>query len=108
MAMAAADPDIRIEPAWKVSIVYGMPCAIYHMLPAAYYLSARFHDDFEAAVLHSLNGGGQNQARTILTGALTGAQVGLSGIPDRFITGLEQGEALLELAQRISQQTVDA
>ncbi|MGA9261965.1 MAG: ADP-ribosylglycohydrolase family protein, partial [Desulfobacterales bacterium] len=42
MAAAAADPEIRIEPAWKVSIVYGMPCAIYHQLPAAYYLAARF------------------------------------------------------------------
>ena len=41
MARAAADPEIRIEPAWKVSIVYGMPCAIYHQLPAAYYLSRR-------------------------------------------------------------------
>ena len=28
MAAAAIDPDIQIEPAWKVSIVYGMPCAI--------------------------------------------------------------------------------
>ncbi|HWQ08603.1 MAG TPA: ADP-ribosylglycohydrolase family protein, partial [Holophaga sp.] len=27
MAAAAVDPDIRIEPAWKVSLVYGMPCA---------------------------------------------------------------------------------
>ena len=53
MARAAADPDIRIEPAWKVSLVYGLPCAIYHQLPAAYYLAARFADDFEAAVLHA-------------------------------------------------------
>jgi len=43
MARAAADPAIRIEPAWKVSLVYGMPCAIYHQLPAAYYLAALFH-----------------------------------------------------------------
>jgi len=27
-ALAALDPDIKIEPAWKASIVYGMPCAI--------------------------------------------------------------------------------
>ena len=46
MAEAALDPGIKIEPAWKVSIVYGMPCAIYHQLPAAYYLAARFADDF--------------------------------------------------------------
>jgi len=98
MAEAAADPGIRIEPAWKVSIVYGMPCAVYHQFPAAYYLAARFSNDFESAVLHALNGGGQNQARGMLTGALVGAQVGLSGIPRRFIDGLENSGGLLELA----------
>jgi ADP-ribosylglycohydrolase len=102
MAQAAADPDIRIEPAWKVSIVYGMPCAIYHQLPAAYYLAARFCDDFESALLHAVNGGGQNQARAILTGALTGAQAGLSGIPQRFIDGLEDSSALSGLAAELA------
>lgn len=98
MAAAAVDPGIRIEPAWKVSIVYGMPCAIYHQLPAAYYLAARFRTDFEAAVLHAVNGGGQNQARAILTGALVGAQVGLSRIPQRFLDGLENAAILVRLA----------
>ncbi len=104
MAMAAADPDIRIEPAWKVSLVYGLPCAIYHQLPAAYYLAARFHDDFESAVLQSVNGGGQNQARSILTGALVGAQTGLSGIPSRFLDGLEDAPALIALATKLASQ----
>ncbi|EPR37674.1 ADP-ribosylation/Crystallin J1 [Desulfovibrio sp. X2] len=103
MARAAADPDIRIEPAWKVSLVYGMPCAIYHQLPAAYYLAARFADDFEAAVLHSVNGGGQNQARSILVGALVGAQTGLSGIPGRFLDGLEEAVELLDLSARLAE-----
>lgn len=102
MATAAADKDIRIEPAWKVSIVYGMPCAIYHQLPAAYYLAARFHNDFESAVLHAVNGGGQNQARAILTGALAGAQVGQQGIPGRFIDGLENNAELLRLSSRVA------
>jgi ADP-ribosylglycohydrolase len=101
MAEAAADPDIRIEPAWKVSLVYGMPCAIYHQLPAAYYLAARFSDDFESAVLHAVNGGGQNMARACLTGALVGAQVGLSRIPQRFVEGLENSKELVELAHRL-------
>jgi len=108
MAAAASDPDIRIEPAWKASIVYGMPCAIYHQLPAAYYLSARFHNDFESAVLHAVNGGGQNQARAILTGTLTGAQVGLTGIPKRFLEGLEKGDDLLVLAETLASHVVDA
>jgi ADP-ribosylglycohydrolase len=103
IAEAAADPDIRIEPAWKVSIVYGMPCAIYHQLPAAYYLAARFPGDFESAVLHAINGGGQNMARACLTGALVGAQVGLSGIPLRFVDGLENHTELISLAQRLGE-----
>lgn len=104
MAAAAVDADIRIEPAWKVSIVYGLPCAIYHQLPAAYYLAARFADDFESALLHAVNGGGQNQARAILTGALAGGQTGLTGIPQRFLRGLEQSEQLLALTERIAAQ----
>lgn len=104
MAAAAVDPGIKIEPAWKVSIVYGMPCAIYHMLPAAYYLSARFYNDFESAVLHAVNGGGQNQVRTILTGALTGAQTGMSGIPKRFLDGLENSQNLQQMASELAKQ----
>lgn len=104
MAEAAADAGIRIEPAWKVSIVYGMPCAIYHQLPAAYYLAARFRNDFESAVLHAVNGGGQNQARTILTGALVGAQVGFSAIPKRFLDGLEDQDKLKNLAMALTSQ----
>jgi len=100
-ARAARDPDIRIEPAWKVSLVYGMPCAIYHQLPAAYYLAARFTTDFESAVLHAVNGGGQNQARAMLTGALCGAQAGLAGLPRRLLEGLTDSPRLLELTERL-------
>jgi len=104
MAEAALDPYIRIEPAWKVSIVYGMPCAIYHQLPTAYYLAARFPNDFEHAVLNAVNGSGQNQARAILTGALVGAQVGLAGIPQRFLDGLENTSELTRLAGKLGEQ----
>ncbi len=102
MARAAHDPCVRIEPAWKVALVYGMPCAVYHQFPAAYYLAARFADDFEAGVLHAVNGGGQNLARAMLTGALVGAQVGLSGIPRRFIDGLARSDEQLDLARRLA------
>ncbi len=108
IAQAAIDPDIRIEPAWKVSLVYGMPCAVYHQFPAAYYLAARFANDFEAAVLNAVNGGGQNQARAILSGALAGAQTGLSGIPRRFLDGLEHSSELLELARQLARQMIVA
>lgn len=102
IARAAHDPDVRIEPAWKASLVYGMPCAVYHQFPAAYYLAARFADNFEMAVLHAVNGGGQNLARAMLAGALVGAQVGLAGIPRRFIDGLARGDELVALATELA------
>lgn len=73
IAAMIKDPAIRIEPAWKVSHLYGMPCAFYHQLPAAWYLAARFSDELESAVLHAINGGDQNQSRAMLTGALVWA-----------------------------------
>jgi len=71
---------------------------------AAYYLAARFWDDYESAVLHAVNGGGQNQARAILTGALVGAQTGLTGIPQRFLDGLEASDTLMSLAAKLASQ----
>ena len=106
IASAALDSDIRIEPAWKVSMVYGMTCAIYHQLPAAYHLAARFQNDFELAVLHAVNGGGENQARAVLTGALVGAQTGLSGIPRRFLDGLDETDTLQCLAMEVAKKAV--
>ncbi|MDE2119863.1 MAG: ADP-ribosylglycohydrolase family protein, partial [Betaproteobacteria bacterium] len=103
IARAAHDPGVRIEPAWKVSLVYGMPCAVYHQFPAAYYLAARFGGDFESAVLHAVNGGGQNQARAMLAGALCGAAGGIQAIPQRWLDGLEYGAERLVLARRLAQ-----
>ena len=80
------------------------PAASSTLQTASAIMAARFADDFESAVLHAVNGGGQNQARAILTGALVGAMVGLSGIPERFVTGLARHEARLQLARRIAAQ----
>ncbi len=107
MAATANDPAIKIEPAWKVSTVYGMPCAIYNLLPTVYYLAARFRQDFESAILHAVNAGGHNQARAMLTGSLVGAQVGLSGIPTRFLEGLNDCEELVSLTVRLAQAEAD-
>lgn len=103
IAQAVQDEGILIEPAWKVSLLYGLPCAVYHQLPAVYHLAARFQGDFESAVLHAINGGGQNLSRAMLTGALCGAIGGLEAIPQRFLEGLTEHDRYLKLAQQISE-----
>lgn len=107
MAETADDPDIQIEPAWKISTVYGMPCAIYNLLPTVYYLSARFRGDFENGVLNAVNAGGHNQARAMLVGSLVGAQVGLTGIPMRFFDGLNDRDELAALTVKLVQAKPD-
>jgi hypothetical protein len=58
------------------------------------YLAYRHHDDFEAAVVANTNAGGENCHRGSALGALVGASVGDSGISDRFIRGLADGQRL--------------
>jgi hypothetical protein len=99
---AARDPAVRVEPATAVCRLYGLACSLNFLLPAAYYLAARFPGSFETAVLTAINGGGNNMARASLVGALTGAAVGLSGIPERFITGLFDHTRLTHLASRVA------
>jgi ADP-ribosyl-[dinitrogen reductase] hydrolase len=93
---------ITFDPPHLISQVYGAHCEIQQLLPCAYYLVHRYPDDFEMAVLSAVNGGGNNMARAALTGGMSGAMNGLSGIPERFITGLKDHERLLELAEKVA------
>ena len=45
--------------------------------------------------------------RTSMVGALLGARVGLSGIPSRFIDGLEDSDYLISLAQKIADAALE-
>jgi ADP-ribosyl-[dinitrogen reductase] hydrolase len=99
---AAHDGAINIDPPWKACRLFGLACPLDFMLPIAYYFNSRFENDFELPVLSAINGGGNNMARASLTGALAGAQVGIRGIPQRFITGLANHKQLLEMAERVA------
>ncbi len=99
---AAQDQRIRIEPPEAVSKVYGMACPLMMAMPAAFSIAARFPDSFEDAMLTAINSGGNNLARGTLAGALSGTQAGLSGIPERFITGFKNHQKWVDLAIEIA------
>lgn len=99
---AATNPDITVEPPHLVGQLYGLACQMGFLAPAAYYLSSRFPHDFETAVLNAVNGGGNNMARAAMTGALSGAMVGIQGIPERFVEGLRDKEDILGAAERVA------
>ncbi len=103
----AWNPEITLDPPHLVAKVYGQHCEIQQLLPAAYYFGHRYTDDFENAVLAAINGGGNNMARTALTGGMSGALVGFKGIPERFIEGLGDHERLLALAEKVAELAVN-
>ena len=85
-----------------------MHCTLGMVMPAAYYYVSRFEDDFEKAVLTAVNMLGNNMTCAAMTGALSGAIVGIGHIPERFITGLHGGERILALAERVADVTLGA
>jgi ADP-ribosyl-[dinitrogen reductase] hydrolase len=101
----AWNPDLQMAAPHLMAKVYGQHCEIQQLLPAAYYFVHLYQDDFESAVLAAINGGGNNMARASLTGGMSGAMVGLSGIPERLIEGLTDHEELLALAEKVADLT---
>jgi ADP-ribosyl-[dinitrogen reductase] hydrolase len=99
----AVDSAVNIEPPSLICVLNGLSCTLGFSLPSCYYLIHRFPNDFEKSVLSAVNGGGNNMARAALVGALSGAMVGLHGIPERFILGLKDHKRFLDLARRVAE-----
>ena len=106
IANGVAEFHSKIEPAHRGVLLYGQFCAFFATLPSAYYCISRFPTNFTAAVLCSVNGGGQTTLRTSLVGALVGANVGVSNIPQRFLHGLKDYDEIVLLAQQIADLAV--
>ena len=100
-AQMGANQELGLDPV-VVCRLFGMNCTLGFMLPAAYFLIHRYPADFEMAVLTAVNAGGNNMARAALVGGLSGALVGLSGIPRKFVDGLKNSEHYLKMADVVA------
>jgi ADP-ribosyl-[dinitrogen reductase] hydrolase len=63
-------------------------CYIDQSFPSTLYLVARYHNDFEAALIANTNVGGDNCHRGAILGAILGDSLGVAAIPKRWINGL--------------------
>lgn len=63
-------------------------CYIDQSFPAVLYLAARYHDDFESALIANAGVGGDNCHRGAVLGGILGAALGFAAIPGRWIDGL--------------------
>lgn len=68
---------------------------------SAIFCAAFHYDNFEAAVTSAIRGGGDADTRGAIVGAIVGAQVGLEGIPQKYLEGLRQVHYLKYLDQKL-------
>lgn len=94
---------VRHNQSSDLDIIGGLlspACYIEQSFPSVLYLAARYHNDFESALIANTNVGGDNCHRGAVLGAILGAVLGESAIPKRWISGLT---AHVELNDEVEQ-----
>lgn len=84
-------------------------CPIGDITMTAVYALLKFPNDFEKSVLFCVNAGGDTDTMAAINGNMAGAVCGLSNIPRRWVTRLENGykgrDYILRLAKHLSDRS---
>lgn len=62
------------------------------------YCALKYPDDFDKALIASVNHSGDSDSTGAVTGNILGAYLGLSGIPEKYLENLELKNVIRELA----------
>jgi ADP-ribosylglycohydrolase len=90
-ALLAKAPGSTVSVTQVIGGMYSPACYIEDSFPSVLYLAARYHQDFEAALIANTNVGGDNCHRGAVLGTLMGAWLGYEAIPLRWRQGLVAG-----------------
>ena len=94
---------VRLNQSSDLEVIGGLlspACYVDQAFPSVLYLAARYHNDFEGALVANTNVGGDNCHRGAVLGAILGASLGIQAIPERWINGLTAHD---EINQEIEQ-----
>lgn len=67
-------------------------------LAIAIYCTLKYSNDFDKALIASVNHSGDSDSTGAVTGNILGTYLGLSGIPEKYLKNLELKNVILELA----------
>ncbi|MSS24027.1 ADP-ribosylglycohydrolase family protein [[Clostridium] innocuum] len=67
-------------------------------LAIAIYCSLKYSDDFDKAIIASVNHSGDSDSTGTVTGNILGAYLGLKSIPKKYLDNLELKDVILEIA----------
>ncbi|MDH5623604.1 MAG: ADP-ribosylglycohydrolase family protein [Candidatus Bathyarchaeota archaeon] len=100
----------KLERAWellgeknkvKVARELGNGVEAYNSVLTAIYCFLRNWVSFEDSVLYAVSLGGDTDTIGAMTGAISGAFHGVEAIPERWKSGLEKGDYIEELAEKL-------
>jgi len=81
---------------------------VVETVASAFYCFLSSKDSFDSAVYNAIMGGNDTDTTAAITGALSGAYLGLEGIPLKWREEVEEAERIEELASRIYEITLEA
>ncbi len=90
----------KIGPEQALEIL-GTGGYVVETVASAFYCFLRTPEDFKTSVITAVMGGYDTDTTAAITGALSGAFNGISGIPERWVNGVEQSGYIRELARSI-------
>lgn len=76
-------------------------CYVCEVVPAAFYHYLTNTNDFHEAIVSAANAGGDTDTLATIVGALSGANLGLSKIPEELLEDLEDRDEIMEIAAAI-------
>lgn len=82
----------------KAIRILGQGWVAEETLAIAIYCSLRYSDDFDKALIASVNHSGDSDSTGAVTGNIVGAYLGLKGIPQKYLDNLELREVICEIA----------
>lgn len=68
-------------------------------LAIAVYCALKYENDFEKAIITSVNHNGDSDSTGAVTGNILGAYVGINSIPEKFLNNLELKDVISEIAE---------
>ena len=72
-------------------------------LAIAVYCAVRYKDDFDKAIIASVNHNGDSDSTGAIAGNILGAKLGRAGIPEKYVKDLELKDVILEVADDLYQ-----
>ena len=85
----------------RVAGELGNDIEAFNSVPAAVYSFLSHPDSFEKSVLYAISLGGDTDTIGAMTGAISGAYLGIHSIPDRWKEKLENRSSIEDLAERL-------